>query len=187
MAWVERLKSRLKTKSESINEDFRYAAVGVLLVDNNIAVETLLIKRALIAGDPWSGQIAFPGGHFRATDVDLLSAMIREVHEEVGVNLRKQGKIVGSLTVVSSNNMPELKVKPYVVVLSGRPKIALSDEEVEDAFWADLRKFRPSKCEVISSLGPQVREGFFYNDYFIWGITYRILVELLPLLEIPIL
>ena len=40
------------------------AAVSIILRMNAGSIEILFILRALREGDPWSGQVAFPGGHF---------------------------------------------------------------------------------------------------------------------------
>ncbi|MEM3832091.1 MAG: CoA pyrophosphatase [Thermoprotei archaeon] len=179
--WVKRLRSRLSLKIEPVDENCKCAAVSVMLTGDN-DIETLMIKRLVKHDDPWSGQIAFPGGRFKAGDGNLLSTMIREVYEELGINLAGQGEIIGSLSIVSPGNVPDLKVTPYVVALKKKPMIIPSHEEVEKAFWVKLNELRPGESEVITVLGPRVVSGFFYKNYFIWGMTSRILKELLALL-----
>ncbi|KAF4695992.1 hypothetical protein FOZ60_002713 [Perkinsus olseni] len=52
------------------------------------SAEMLTILRAIREGDPWSGQTAFPGGRCEIEDDgDDLATVIREVREEVGINL----------------------------------------------------------------------------------------------------
>ncbi|KAF4704256.1 hypothetical protein FOZ63_018803 [Perkinsus olseni] len=52
------------------------------------SAEMLTILRAIRDGDPWSGQTAFPGGRCEVEDDgDDLATVIREVREEVGINL----------------------------------------------------------------------------------------------------
>jgi len=48
--------------------------------------ETLLIKRREAQGDPWSGNLACPGGKLEPGE-DIVDAAVRETWEEVGLNL----------------------------------------------------------------------------------------------------
>ncbi len=181
-SWIDKLRSKLSLKVEPINEDCNCAAVGVILIGQD-NIETLMIKRHVRSNDPWSGQIAFPGGRFRVGDGNLLSTMMREVYEEVGINLSAHGEVIGSLSIVSPKNMPNLKVTPYVVIVKRKPILTLSYEEIEEAFWVNLNELRPGKSEVMTSFGPRIEDGFFYKNYFIWGMSNRILQELLSLLS----
>ena len=49
----------------------RPAAVALVLLEGPQGLEILLIKRAERGDDPWSGQIALPGGRYDAGDRDL--------------------------------------------------------------------------------------------------------------------
>ena len=59
----------------------RQAAVAVILRQFVGRTEILFIKRADKKGDPWSGQMAFPGGHLDKADADLKAAAMRETEE----------------------------------------------------------------------------------------------------------
>jgi 8-oxo-dGTP pyrophosphatase MutT (NUDIX family) len=61
----------------------REAAVFALLVSRP-ELSLVLIKRAE-RGDPWSGQVAFPGGRLDPEDESPLAAAYREAAEEIGV------------------------------------------------------------------------------------------------------
>ena len=52
--------------------------------------ELLFIKRAFNPKDKWSGHVAFPGGRVQKDDPDFLSCAIREVQEEIGIELNKK-------------------------------------------------------------------------------------------------
>lgn len=161
------------------------AAVAVILTEAAGGVETLFIHRAERAGDPWSGQIAFPGGRREPGDADLRATAIRETLEEIGVDLSG----AEPLAVLSDLRprtpvLPPVYVRPFVFAVAGRPSVALSGE-VQDAFWVPLR-------ELVS---PGVRRdvhvhvrgaslavaAYVIGDRTIWGMTERILTPFLEL------
>ena len=63
------------------------AAVAVIIDPFRLGNSLLLIRRRERSGDPWSGQIAFPGGHKATYDRTFLETSIREANEEVGILL----------------------------------------------------------------------------------------------------
>ena len=68
-------------------EGERTAAVAVVLRPGTDSPEVLLIERTRVEGDPWSGQMALPGGRRDAADRSLLETAVRETREETGVAL----------------------------------------------------------------------------------------------------
>ena len=74
------------------NQSTKKAAVAVILRpapgETLDSTEILFIKRAERDGDPWSGHMAFPGGHMEPDDSDLKESAIRETKEEIGLDLR---------------------------------------------------------------------------------------------------
>ena len=65
----------------------RPAAVALVLLEGAQGLEIILIKRAERGDDPWSGQIALPGGRYEVGDPDLEATAVRETSEETGVDL----------------------------------------------------------------------------------------------------
>src|SRR5258706_14503516 len=65
----------------------RPAAVALVLLDGPQGLEIALIKRAERGDDPWSGQIALPGGRYDAGDSDLEATAVRETRGETGGGL----------------------------------------------------------------------------------------------------
>ena len=56
-------------------------------------MKVVFIQRSISENDPWSGQMAFPGG--RREDIDTIAgdAACRESFEEIGVRLKKSNQI----------------------------------------------------------------------------------------------
>ncbi|ODQ65894.1 hypothetical protein NADFUDRAFT_82827 [Nadsonia fulvescens var. elongata DSM 6958] len=109
--------------------------------------ELLFIKRASRHTDRWSGQIAFPGGRRDPEDDSDLAACIREVREEVGIDLSKNNAnsiYIGSLAqkpVMSQFGYSLTMILcPYVFILTDPKKFKLDcqAEEVAGAFWVPL-------------------------------------------------
>ena len=63
------------------------SAVAMILQLRAGELHILMIKRADREGDPWSAQMAFPGGHLDPVDQNLKAAAMRETMEEIDVSL----------------------------------------------------------------------------------------------------
>jgi hypothetical protein len=77
-----------------------------------------------------------------------------------------------------------LIITPFVFVLGGEVTIVLSPELAE-AFWVPLAALQEPAAsqEVVLELpsGPRRVTGFHHAGYTIWGLTERILRQLLAL------
>jgi hypothetical protein len=82
--------------------------------------------------------------------------------------------------------LPAVIVRPYVVVLNRFEPLLLSDE-VALAFWVPLDAFKdaPSWQDTnVLARGVQMnRRAFHHQGHVIWGMTERILAQLLALLD----
>ncbi len=155
------------------------AAVALILHETaDTGPEILFIERALREGDPWSGQMAFPGGRRDREDRDLERTAARETREEVGVVL---GAPLGQLDEFEGRRggRPQpLIVAPYVYALEERPAV-VPNHEVSSTVWVPLRWILHPDSAVQYSLEREEYGGTFpaihYERYTIWGLTYRIL------------
>ena len=157
----------------------RPAAVALVLVDGADGAEILLIKRAERAGDPWSGQIAFPGGRQDREDSDLLATAVRETREETGVELAAAERL-GMLDdlVPRTVTLPPVIVRPFVFALARRP-VLTTNPEVQRAFWVALALLSQpavqSQLTLTLSDGVRTFPAYRLGEDIIWGMTERIL------------
>ena len=158
----------------------RQAAVAVVLRERETGTEMLFIKRAEKAGDPWSGHMAFPGGHRDAQDATLRAAAVRETDEEIGLDI-STASVLGELPrqrpmSVRSNML----VAPFVFAIDGDPAFTLN-HEVAATVWTPLAPMhqgsnaeRDSPPFSGNGSGAGAFNGFrLAGGYFVWGMTYR--------------
>ena len=170
--------------------DARPAAVALVLLDGPppaSGLEILLIRRAERPGDPWSGQIAFPGGRYEPGDPDLLATAIRETREETGVDLTSAERL-GPLDDLypRTPTLPPVVVRPFVFALGRRPPPLVPSDEVQRAFWLPLSRLEQAgvRREITLTLRGVERTfpAYLVNDELIWGMTERILTPFIELL-----
>jgi 8-oxo-dGTP pyrophosphatase MutT (NUDIX family) len=169
----------------------RSAAVAVLLAPATDGPQVLLMRRAERVGDRWSGQISLPGGFHQPADVDLLATALRETREELGIELSRDGRLLGALEIRAPVRQVEspVSVLPLVFWADTPPAAVLSEEAVE-AFWLPLgsvrRGERNSTYRLVLPGRVEQHPAWTNGPHLIWGLTYRILSELLErLTELP--
>jgi 8-oxo-dGTP pyrophosphatase MutT (NUDIX family) len=161
------------------------AAVALILYEGTGGVEALFIKRAQQAGDPWSGQVALPGGRREPGDTDLLATAVRETREETGIELAGAEQL-GPLDDLypRTPTLPPVVVRPYVFAVGARPAL-VPDVEVERAFWVPLQRLSEPGVRRDLTLTVQGVERTFpayrLGDDVLWGMTERIITPFVEL------
>lgn len=176
---AQALQSRTATLAER-DEPFHEAAVALLLREAGDDLELLLIRRAARAGDPWSGQIGLPGGRWSDGDASLEETALRETIEEVGLDVRVHGRVLGALNELRPRTpvLPPIIVRPYVVALHAAPDL-VANHEVAECRWVRLGALFAPETRVSTTV--HVRdfqldvEAFQLGDFTVWGMTERIL------------
>lgn len=159
----------------------REAAVAVIVRARADRTEILFIKRAEKNGDPWSGHMAFPGGHREPSDPDLRAAAMRETLEEIGLDLGA-AEYLGALDhqhAMARGRLLNMLIAPHVFAVDGAP-VFVPNFEVQEVVWAplgDLASNRQHTTETRPMAGqPAVFNGYrLERGHFVWGLTYRML------------
>ncbi len=159
------------------------AGVGLMILNENDDLKTLLIQRTERHDDPWSGQIGLPGGRAKASDGTIRSTIHREVLEEVGIDVSTDGEELGALSIGHPMRRLEMKVQPWVYRLKRRPRVVIGPE-VSSAFWVSLPGLPSTRAASRVSIRGEERtvECFLVEGKVVWGFTYRVLTELLQVL-----
>lgn len=188
-AELARLEAALATRPAALADadaSVRRAAVALVLRPRDTALDLLLIQRAVFEGDPWSGQVALPGGRANAADASLVHTAMRETHEETGLDLARGARLLGQLDELHPRTpvLPPIVVRPHVFALAADQPLTISDE-VAHAFWVPLATLRDPATAQESRI--RVRDAWWrvpsyvVESRVVWGMTERMLRQLLTL------
>jgi 8-oxo-dGTP pyrophosphatase MutT (NUDIX family) len=172
---LTRLTKHLKASpDESAN-----AAVAILIRPVDEGLEVFLVKRAEVEGDPWSGDMAFPGGKKAAQDNGVVDTAVREVMEETSIDL-KTLKPLGYMEPLTSWVRQTFSVQPIVYLFEGDPPIRLN-YELTKYMWTPINDLRKCKSQAVVKGfdSPIYRIG----DDVVWGLTCRMLDRLMEIFD----
>jgi 8-oxo-dGTP pyrophosphatase MutT (NUDIX family) len=182
---LQRLERSLALQQKPLPSDSKKprGAVAVLIREETDEIWLLMIRRHDRPGDPWSGQMAFPGGHADEKDRSLFDTAVRETMEEVSVDVRRQS-FLGCLRNVEPKNAPMI-VTPFVFLLNEdvHPK---TSPEAKEVIWVPISFLsdpRNRSSMTFSIDGKSVRMGCYkYSGHVIWGLSFRIVRDIVELL-----
>lgn len=160
------------------------AVAAVLRQRQGSETEVLLIRRAERPGDPWSGHMAFPGGHAQSEDADLRATALRETQEEIGVDLERHGELIGRLDDIGTTARGRhtgMVITPHVFVLHGDPEFSLSDE-VAEFLWGPLGRMARGEVDTVTEYWLDdvhfELPAYDVDGRIVWGLTYAMLQNL---------
>lgn len=188
---IARLKQILESHKpvEVYEPGVRRAAVALII---RLGAETgepeiFFIQRARYETDPWSGQVAFPGGREETGDSSLAFTAIRETWEETAIDLARNGEIIGQLDDLRARNvrLPAVLVRPFVALIDAAATNPILSHEVADSFWVPLTVLRDDtgwRDTIVTAGGIEfTRRAFHHGGFVVWGMTERILSGFLEL------
>lgn len=164
------------------------AAVAMVFREGIDELELLLIRRSINDRDPWSGNLAFPGGRIKQ-DEDPRQAAERETIEEIGLMLEK-ARFLGRLPDINGARLP-VSVSCFIYGLSmDEPHIMKLNHEVHDAFWIGIDELAVPERHVVSGVtfgGESFEMPAIYiprpDTPVLWGLTYRLVMEFFNILR----
>lgn len=171
-----------------------HASVAMILADSEAGLDVCFIRRAEREGDPWSGQVAFPGGRAGIHDPDAHTVAERETHEEIGMSLAPRHR-VGPLPI-RPDVRGGLTLSPFVyhVEPARRDEASVREPyEVASVFWVPLDHLfdadAVTELEYPLAGSGSVFPGIRFDDHIIWGLTLRVLQSFADIMrrELPAL
>jgi 8-oxo-dGTP pyrophosphatase MutT (NUDIX family) len=166
------------------------AGVALVLRPALPGSEVLLIRRAEVPDDPWSGHMALPGGRMSARDRHSLDAARRETFEEVGLELGAGARLLGrlpSVRAIAQGKATNLSIEPFVFAIAQSSEIVLDPSEVAEALWISLGSL---SGESLRTRFRYARDGaeidlpaWNVDGRIVWGLTHRTLENLFAALS----
>ena len=154
------------------------AAVLVPMIVREEGVTMLFTQRATnLSHHP--GQVCFPGGHIDPEDGTPEETALRETEEEVGIH-RQHIQIIGRLTDYWTRT--GFSVAPIVGIITPPFDVNPDPHEVAQVFETPLDFLMDPKNHNRHSREYQgsIRHFYamLYKDFYIWGATAGMLVDL---------
>ncbi len=164
----------------------RKSAVMILLFQEEEQMKLIFIRRSFYVGIH-AGQIAFPGGRFEDSDVNIQNTAFREIEEEIGITADKI-EILGRLSdiyVPPSNFL----ISIFVGYLKEKPTYNIDEREVAEVIEIDLADFFREniihqKDFLVPSADTTVNALYYkVGNIDLWGASAMVMTELLDIIK----
>ena len=162
------------------------AAVAMVFAGADGDLSLCFIQRATHPRDPWSGQMALPGGRAGAADGSLRDAAVRETREEVGLRLQcceylGAGRVI---PLVRAGRPTAGSVAPFVFYAGATlPALEPDPREVTAAYWIALTHLRDPRnratLERVADGATRRLPAIRFGRQLIWGMTWGMVTGLL--------
>ena len=172
--------------------DRNRTAVALILAGAEPDLHLCLIRRADRAGDPWSGDMALPGGRAAQEDASLQETAERETHEEVGLIVEPAHRLgaLAELSILLRGRDRLLFLAPFVYYLGPTLSPFTPNDEVGEVYWIPLAHLWDERNATALNL-PTRRVSLWYpaigyRQQVVWGITHRVLMLFSDVLGCPL-
>lgn len=153
---------------------------SVALIINRGLNEFLIIRRAAHPKDPWSYQLAFPGGKIDHGEMPT-DTVYRETYEECGLKLDDHQPETLSPKAAGRFAHKPLWVQPFLFEIDYKPTLSIQENEVDAYYWVKVEEFLNPDLHLMSKTSRNHPELLFpcfkVEENFLWGFTYHVLVS----------
>ncbi len=185
MNWIDQMVAALDPGRNIAIEDERYlgdeghrAAAVLIAITNRPEPGVILTQRP-----EWlrshAGQVAFPGGKVDETDVDSISAALREADEELSIR-SDDVRVIGVADTYYSGS--GYRIEPVVGIIPPDLPLRANPEEVEDWFEVPLAflldPINSVKKEAMWNGKQRTYYDIEWSGRRIWGVTAGIIANL---------
>jgi 8-oxo-dGTP pyrophosphatase MutT (NUDIX family) len=167
-----------------VANDLRTAAVLVPVLSDPAGELRVLLVVRFDDGGLHGGQLGLPGGRPEAGDADLRATALRETEEEIGLD-RTSVEILAELAPLDTR-ATGWRVHPFVGRIPWQTDWTLREGEivgvltpaVRDLADPDTRRTLPFTS--VRHAEPLLVEGIDLEGHVLWGMTLRLLDQVVP-------
>jgi len=187
MLTIDEIRTAIQSRPHeptAFRADPNHAGVAMILTGNDNKLDACFIRRAEHENDPWSGQVAFPGGRAEPNDKNAAAVAERETFEEIGMRLQPHHRI-GPLPIrpiQRRGRRIDMTLSPFVYYVGVDAHSTASvrqSHEVASVFWVPLNHLfdEAATTELQYPFDGQLTTfpGIRFEDHVIWGLTLRVL------------
>lgn len=160
------------------------ASIALIEFPTKQGTKILAMQRAINPKDPWSGHWSFPGGKIEPGETPF-EAVLREVHEEVGIVL-KEDQFTKDLGIYTAGNHVgrEVHVQVFCFKIQEDPQITLDPGEVRQVHWILQKDFvneeKHGHFATVADKPFLKFDGYPMPDRALWGFSYGVLLKHWP-------
>lgn len=171
-----------RPRQKSGQLDRNRTAVAIVLAGAESDLHMCVIRRAEKVGDPWSGDMALPGGRAAPEDASLQETAERETHEEVGLPLEPLHRLgaLSEISILLRSRDRLLFLAPFVYYLGPTLAPFSPNDEVGEVYWIPLAHLWNERNATSLNLPTQEVSLWYpaidYGERAVWGITHRVLM-----------
>lgn len=180
--FAERIIRRLALRTPAALAGDLYKPAAVLVpVQERPGGDYLVLTKRADHLRTHKGQIAFPGGRVDPEDADVVATALRECHEEVGIR-PECVRVLGALDQFTAGY--GLMVTPVIGLIPAECEFLIDPRETTEVASVPIAALmNPDNFVVGDRLSPGGHPNyhFYVNGWDVWGVTARIIVQLLEI------
>ena len=171
---ADRLKSEYPLLESSLPDNKKSSAVLVVLYTRHRQPHVLLIQRSEQLR-LHAGQISFPGGIYEEPDDTLLTTALREIREELDMDI-PASQVLSLLSTVQT--LTGYMISPFITVLNQLPPYRKNPGEVQKVLEIPLMPLLSTHHPELGYSPKKQMVAYWYLEYRIWGATAKILHQI---------
>jgi 8-oxo-dGTP pyrophosphatase MutT (NUDIX family) len=155
------------------------ADAAVLIALTNEDDPRILLSKRSDTLKNHAGEVSLPGGKRDLSDTSNIAVALREAWEETALDPFSV-RLIGELPTQTARS--GIKVKPIVGIIPAEVTLIAQPDEIEKIFFMRLSQLvneKPVPYHIEMQAGTFVVPSYRVDNEVVWGLTGRILVDLL--------